>query len=479
MKFPFLLLGIAAITAPLSAETAITIYNQNFAIVRQDVALDLAAGENSISFDGVTSQLEPDSVVLRDLSGEKEFSILEQNYRNDPVSEALLLEQFVGQSIDFQIPLGTNGFEVRPGKIIRSGFVAGSRNFSQPIIELDGKVRFGLPGTPLFPSLGSDNILKPTLNWLIQSAAPAAFNSQLSYVSQGFRWKADYNLIVPENGDASASSLNGWLTLTNASGTEFKEAKLKLLAGDVNKLTGHNANQPAHYKRKNVRAMAEAVDQVTEKSLDSYHLYTVQRPVDLKNNETKQIEFFNAPQITASKKYVYNPLANQRYYGGRNENEPQKSGYPRDINIYWQLDNKEENGLGLPLPAGKLRLYQQDSDQQLEFLGENTIDHTPKNELIEVYTGNAFDLKGDRTVTNFESRRVARFIKETIELKVSNRSKETATVEIREPLYRWSNWKISNNSAEFRKLNANEVAFDLQLAPDEVKTITFTVKYTW
>lgn len=468
-----LLLGLASI----HAQPSLTIYNDNFAVVRQEVPLSLSEGEQTITFDGVTSQLEPDSVVLRDPTGKLDFHILEQNYRNDPVSQSLLLHKFEGKEITFNITLGNNTKTEKTGKIIRSGYVKGGQH-QQPIIEMDGNLQFGLPGHPLFPSLGDDSILRPTLSWQINGVSSSG-TAQLSYLSNGFSWKSDYNLIISE--DDSLSTLNGWVTLNNNSGTVFSDAKVQLLAGDVNRYIDHS-NDPFGYSEDfgNSRARTSvAIPDVAQKELDSYHLYTIGRPVSLKNRETKQVQFMTSAQVKAKKTYIYAPLINQRYYGQRNANVGQRDGFSKDVGIYWSFENKEENGLGIPMPKGKIRLYQKTEDNQLEFLGDNQIDHTPQKEEVEFYTGNAFDLVGERRIVDFVNKKNSSTIIETIEVKLRNRSKERATITAKEGFFRWHSWKITESSHEFTKNDAHNGSFTVDLAPDEEEIITYTVKYWW
>src|SRR5271154_6056506 len=237
MKFisTILLLGAAGSLAAF-AQPSLTIYNQNFAVVRDAVPLDLQSSVNNVRYAGATAQVEPDSVILRDPNGKHSLQILEQNYRNDPVSQELLLSLNEGKTIDFEnirTKDNTQTREIIPGKIVRSGYVPGGEA-QQPIIEVDGKLQFQLPGMPLFPDLGDDTVLKPTLNWLLQSDAPGKFDAEVGYVPGGFDWSASYNLVSPEKGDNV--DLVGWITMNNQSGKTFENARIKLMAGDVNKI---------------------------------------------------------------------------------------------------------------------------------------------------------------------------------------------------------------------------------------------------
>lgn len=466
-----------ALTTAASAQTALTIYNQNLAVVRETLPLDLKAGENPVTFDRATAQVLPDSVVLRDPAGKAAFSILEQSYRNDPVSRSLLLSHFEGQEIEFRTVYPDGKVELKAGRIIRSGHVPGGQP-QDPIIEVDGKLRFQLPGEPLFPALGDGSILRPTLGWAIQSQAAAKFDAQLSYLSNGFSWEADYNLVAPEKGETV--TLTGWVTVNNQSGTAFKDAKVKLVAGEVNIIEPSGTG--GGMSRSKMMAMAaDAPPAVQEKAFDDFHLYTLQRPLTIRDKETKQIEFLRAPAVKASKKYVYDAAAMRFFGGGGPQTQPiQGMEFPKDVAIYWEFKNDESNGLGVPLPAGRVRFYRSDEqDGNLEFVGENNIGHTPRNEQVSIYTGNAFDLVGERKIVNFERDDRAEWMKESIEITVKNRSKEPKEIVVREHLWRWLNWKLENASMESVKKDAQTIEFTVKLAPDEEKKVSYTAHYSW
>ncbi len=475
---PFLALA-SFFTLAVHAEPALTIYNQNFAVVRDSVPLDLKAGANTVRYPNATAQVEPDSVILRDPSGQHSLQILEQNYRNDPVSQELLLSLFEGKTIDFQNVWTRNNETLREnisGKIIRSGYVPGGEA-QQPIIEVDGKLQFSLPGQPLFPDLGDDTVLKPAFNWLLQSDKSGTFDAEVGYVTGGFDWSASYNLVSPEKGDFV--DIVGWITMNNNSGKTFENAKIKLMAGDVNKI------QPQFTRNRFVTAyaMGDAVEKaapaVTEKAFDEFHLYSIARPTTLHDRETKQVEFVHAEKIYAPTIYVYDGATGYQFYG---LNYDQNYGQTDNKKIIVQREfvNAETNQLGIALPAGKLRFYRRDDDSQLQFVGENTIDHTPRNETVRVTTGNSFDLVGERKQTNFNVDVNNHRIDESFEIKLRNRKKDQP-VEIRvvEHLYRWNNWEITAKSNDFVKKDAQTIEFRIPVKPDEEKTMTYTVHYSW
>jgi len=458
MKLPVLFL-LAGASAALAADPALTIYNGGYAVVRETLPIDLKAGVNQVSFAGATAQVEADSVILRDVAGKAEFQILEQSYRNDPVSQAMLLSLFEGQTLEFVRHETNKPDLVVPGKVVRSGFVPGGR-FVEPIIEVDGKLQFLLPGQPRFPSLGNDNILKPTLNWKLNSASVGRISAEVAYLSKGFTWEASYNLVAAEQSDLL--DVVGWVTMNNQSGMTFADAKLKLMAGDVHRVVNRTRGFGDAMLMAEAARGADKV--VTEKSFDEFHLYTLGNPVTLRDKETKQVEFVRATGVKAERVYVYDGA----YQGGAGK-----------VQVYREFKNTEANKLGLALPKGKVRFYSQDGDRQLEFVGENEIDHTPKNELIRVLTGNSFDLVGEHRMANESEDGANHVATQTFEIKVRNRKKEPVVIRVREHAHRSNTWTLTAQSQPHEKKDAHTFEFRVPLQPDEEKVITYTIRYTW
>jgi hypothetical protein len=469
----------AAMTLVAFAQPALTIYNQDFAVVRDTVQLDLKSGVNNVRYADATARVEPDSVILRDPAGKHSLQIWEQNYRNDPVTQELLLSLFEGKIIDFQNIRTKDNTQVReliPGKIIRSGYVPGGGS-EQPIIEVNSKLQFSLPGTPLFPDLGDDTVLKPTLNWLLQSDKPGKFDAEVSYITGGFTWEADYNLVSPEKGDTV--DLIGWVTMNNQSGKTFRDAKIKLMAGDVNKIQPPQREMFEGMSR-NSMAMPVAAPPVTEKSFDEFHLYSLARPTTLLDRETKQVEFVRATDVKAPVIYVYDGAElGYRFYGGLIQDRGYGTQGNKKVRVMREFVNAETNHLGIALPKGKLRFYRRDADGQMEFVGENMIDHTPRNETIRVTTGNAFDLVGERKQTNFRVDTSDKWLDESFEIKLRNRKKEPVEIRVVEHLYRWNNWDITQKSDDFKKTDSQTIEFRVPVKPDEERTVTYTVHYSW
>lgn len=497
-RLAVLCLGLTA-AAP-GGDQALTIYNQNFAVIREVVPVNLKAGNNTLSFSGVTAHVEPASVILRDPTGRHLIQVLEQNYRNDPISQERLLNLFEGKSIEFLMSVrNPDGTERSvPGRIVRSGYVPHYQAMNQygaqyttnqmsmarggggqPIVEVGGKLRFSLPGQPIFPALSDDTILKPTLNWILYSAQPARFDAELSYVSGGMSWSADYNLVAPENSDTL--HLVGWVTLDNQSGKQFDHARIKLMAGDVNKV------RPPAPARIGVGGTIGGIvesSQVEEKTFEDYHLYVLPHSTTLHDRETKQVEFLRAAGIQSRRLYVYDGMRTDRNYNAYIDlRQIQQYGTQSNPNVWVMREfaNSDANHLGVPLPRGRLRFYRRDQGGQVEFTGENQIDHTAKDETVRVYTGNAFDITGERRQTRFRSQMMPGngFVDEAFEIKLRNHKKEAATIRVVEHLYRWSNWTIMQESASHRQVDSRTIEYEMTLPPNEERTLTYTVHYTW
>ena len=495
-----ILFGCVAAPTSLAEAPALTVYNQNFAVVRQQVTLDLKPGINHVSFSEITAHLEPDSVMLRDPAGRHALQILEQNYRADPVSQELLLSLYEGRTIDFLV---SGKDEPVPGRIVRSGYVphrAAWQRYGQPyyqtqasymrgpagqpIIEMDGHVRFGLPGVPLFPGLSEDSVLKPTLHWLLETDAAGTLEAELCYVTGGMRWQADYNLVAPEDGDVL--DLVGWVTVDNQSGKTFENARLKLMAGDVSKVRpGWELGEVRGGMLSYAYAGGPVGPAVTERAFDEYHLYTLRRPTTLRDRETKQVEFIRASGIRSQRIYVYDGVQiNREYYHGWSmESIRQHRDYGTESNprvwVMREFANSKENNLGMPLPGGRLRFYRRDRDRQLEFTGENTIDHTPRGETVRVHTGSAFDLVGERRRTDYQINTSEHWLDESFEIRLRNRKTEPVEIRVLEHLYRCRGWQVTTTSHEYAKTESQTMEFRVQVAPDTEETVTYCVHYTW
>jgi len=463
-----ILLACAASSA--FAAPGLTIYNQNFAVVRDTLSIDLPSGTSELVFDGATALLEPDSVILRDATGAP-LPILEQNYRNDPVTQQLLLSLSEGKELDFYVREPNKADRIVKGKIIRAA------PDQAPIVEVDGKIQFSLPGEPHFPSLGDNTILKPRLVWKIKTPKPIKSEAELAYLTGGLTWQASYNIVAPEKADTV--EITGWITMNNQCGRDFENAKIKLLAGEVIKIAPPSRDNLA---RMAVPAMAMSEPAVTEKAFDEFHLYTLENPTTLLDQETKQVEFVRASGVKSDTIYTYDGAHLDRWHGAdanfRRTNEEFGVQSSTKVAVTREFQNTKQNGLGIPLPQGRIRFYRADGDT-LEFTGENKIDHTPTDELVKIHTGDAFDLVGERKRTDFRVDTSNKSATETFEITLRNRKKDPVTIRVIEHLYRSANWKITNNSEPFTKNQSNEIQFLIPVKPGEERKLTYTAIYTW
>jgi len=474
-----------------AATPALTIYNQDFAVVRDVIPLNLQAGINHVEYSGMTGDAEPDSVILRDPAGKIVWQIVEQNYRKDTASVDRMLALYEGKTIQFQMPDG----KLVSGRILRAQtppvFMQPATYYQQPpggplqpMIELDGQIRFGVPGVPLFPAGADHVLLKPTMDWTIRSNQKATVDAELGYVTGGLTWKADYNVVSAE--DSDRVDLIGWVTMENHSGKSFPEAQIALMAGDVNKTTARRMGGQILAQAAMLGTGSEQ-PVVTEKPFDDYHLYRLGNKTTLLDSETKQVEFVHANGISTKRIYLYDGTDLSRYinmYTGydqiRNISEYGTAVNPK-VWVMREFVNSAANHLGIALPKGRLRFYRQDTGGELEFTGENEIDHTPKDETIRVYTGAAFDIVGNRKQTayrvdgNFQNRQAD----ESFEISVRNRKAEPVAVIVREHMYRSANWTISVESDQHVQRDSHTIEYPINVAANSEKIVKYSVHYTW
>jgi hypothetical protein len=496
-----------------SSGNSLTIYNQDFALVRTPVALSLQAGTTEVAETGVTAQVEPDSVLLRDPLGRQPIHILEQNYDGSLRVQAQMLAKFEGQTIDFAVSQAGGEPKLVRGKIVRAGAVPqydlleryGQNYFYQsqqmgqqqePLIEVEGKLRYGLPGTPLFPAETPGLTLKPTLRWLIASEKPAKIAAELDYITRGLRWDATYNVIAPAEDAPAGQRLGmvGWVNVTNESGTDFHDASLQLMAGDISKLVNVNGNGGIAGGIGRVFDSIATLNsdggqqQITQKSFDEYHLYDLHRATSLLDHQSKQIEFLNVSDIPAERVYVYDgfkidgqPNGGYRYLQWNQENFGGGTSTNKKVWVMEEFKNSEANHLGMPLPKGRMRFYRRDADGGLQFIGENTIDHTPKDEKVSVFLGDAFDLTGERVRTDFKTTQNSsvRTVVESYKIALRNAKSTAVKVRVVEHMYRTANWSIAKNSDEFVKKDTQTAEFEVEVPAGGAKEVAYTVTYTW
>lgn len=469
-------------------DMAITVYNGNFACVREARELDLREGENALRLTDMSAQLEPDSVILRE-TGTPPFGvdILEQRYVNDPLTQELMLREMEGRDIRFRVEGKDGETHEETGTLVRSGwspsgrYAGGGRyvggNGGGPIVRMSDGVRFSLPGQPVFDGVDPTAFLKPSLEWILRSGRAGKAPVEVSYLTGGLSWEATYNLVAPEEG-GDEFALSGWVSIRNDSGKDYPDADLKLIAGDVHKVMPRRKEEFMAFGAGFDEApRASAMPQ--ERTFDEYHLYTLPRRATLKTGELKQIEFLRADGVKGVRQYVYEPL---RGWASGHGDTGMTSGLngEKKVAVFIDIRNSETNSLGVPLPKGKMRLYRRDAkDGRPEFTGESTIDHTPKDESIRLDNGYAFDLSAERTQTAFEIHTDAHELAESFEIKVRNHKTVPVEVRLVEHLWRWANWTITAESAPHRKTASDLAEWLLAVPADGEAVLTYTVHYTW
>ena len=457
---------------PLAAQPgdsiAVTVYNEGTALIRDQRTLALQSGTNTVDFRDVAATIDATSVTFRSLTDPDGTVVLEQNYIYDLVDTEALLSRYLDETINVTAADGT----------LYSGELLSGRHGEAILRTADGEIvvlRLYDARDIRFPALPDGLITRPTLQWLLRSATAGEHQVEITYLAGGMNWTADYNLLL--NKSETALDLRGWVTLDNRSGRAFNDARLKLVAGELSRIEP----QPAIMES---RAMAmdmleEQAPQVEQRELFEYQLYQVARPVTIKDNETKQIEFVSAGAVAATTYYVFDASPRFRGYFSPIDFAEGWASAGGDVLTFLEFNTGEESGLGADLPAGRIRVYQQDVDGAGLLIGENRIDHTPHGEDVRIQLGKAFDLVGERKQTNFEA--VSRtVVSESFEIALRNR-KDADTVEIRVPerLYRWSDWTISESSAPFEKLDAATIEFRVSVQPGAEEVLSYTVQYTF
>ena len=448
-----------------------------YALIRDARRMTLQDGIGELRFSDVAKRIDPTTVAFESISDPAGTRVMEQNYQYDLVDNAKLLDRYVGQTISVTQVHGDKTEQVNGKLLSASGGLILQRDSGEV-------VTLGSYSNIQFPALPGGLISKPTLVWKVASKSGGAQDTRVSYQTQGVTWWSDYNVTLREQGGSCTMDLAAWVTLVNQSGGSYANAQLKLVAGEVNRAPAAAAGMAQFaMKRAAVMEKDEAAQGFTESGLSEYHLYTLGRRTDLPDNSTKQLELFPAVHdVTCRKQLVF--TAGPEPYGYWWSGPIQDQGYAATnagtVGSYLEFDNKEANRLGVPLPAGRVRVNQANqSDGALEFIGEDVIKHTPRNETLKIKLGNAFDIVGERKQTNFRVSVDARTIDESFEISVRNRKKEAATVVVREYLYRWSNWEITAKNRAFSKRDAQTIDFPVDIPADSEGKLNYTVHYSW
>jgi len=445
-KLSFVILAVLLCFTQLYAEKlAITIYNDNLALVREQRALDFEKGIKEYRFTNVAAQIDPTSVHFKSSAKGQKISLLEQNYEYDLVGTQRLLEKYIDQQI---IALTTEGNSF-------SGTLLSAQS-GDVIIQTNDNLVKVIKASSLqtieFPSLPSGLITRPTLVWLLSCDKTGQYDTEISYLTKGISWHAEYVAVI--NDSDTELDLSGWVSVENKSGAGYENAKLKLVAGDVNIVKPEMP--PRTFLAKTAYA-DEAAAQFEEKAFFEYHLYTLQRPATIKDRQIKQLSLFPPAKAKVKKIFTYN--------GKRDKQK---------VRVNIELRNSKANGLGMPLPKGKIRVYKTDVDKSQEFIGEDLIDHTPKDEKLRVYLGNAFDIVGERIVKDVK-KIGRRSRQETVGITLRNHKEEAVTVTVIENL--WGDWEFVGPTPTILKKDAYKVEFKVVVPANGETAIEYTVLF--
>jgi hypothetical protein len=447
-----------------------------FALVRTDRELQIPRGRGTIQFADVAALIDPTTVQFLSLTDPEGTKVLEQNFQFDLVSQEKLLSRYVDRNVSVEQQSG-DGVKVIDGTLVSSndGLVIRGSDGQVHAVREWSNIRFGeLPG---------GLITRPTLEWDVVSGRGGAQKARVSYQTGGITWWADYNLIFTEGADANSGfvDVGAWVSLLNQSGVRYPDAKLKLIAGDVNRVQTAQPLYRAKAAEMAVMDAASAPAGFEEKSFFEYHLYTLGRPATIPNNSTKQIELFDsATRVPAKKQLIYYGGDLGGFHGAPIVDRELGPASNTEVDVWLTFDNEKDSGMGMPLPAGRIRVSQQDkTDGSLEFIGEDSIKHTPKDEDVRVKLGKAFDVVGERRQTDFTVNTKGRVMEEAFEIKVRNHKEQAVEVIVRENLYRWSQWSLTGQSQASVKKDARTIEFPVKVAADGEATITYRVRYTW
>ena len=425
----------------------VTVYNRDLALVREIRKVELPKGDFSFEFRDVPSRINPVTLLVSS-SGKTRLELYEQNYEFDLMSKDKILQKYVGRDLAWIQEDGTR----------RTGTLLGMSN--GPVYMVDEEIVFEMPGRMALPELPDNLRARPTLVWLANAAAKGVAEVETSYLTGGFSWNADYVLqLDPEGKEAG---LQAWVTVENRTGASFRSANLLLVAGDINQA------RPAMDTMMSLEAagMRKSAPAFQEETLYDYHMYTMQRPTDLLDNQIKQISLFDAAGIAVTKHYKLRAQPHFFRSMGR-LNEKSK------VAVSYSFKNTKENKLGMALPAGIFRVYGRSDSGARQLLGEDRIDHTPKKETVELTVGNAFDIVAERVRT--DSQKLAdNLYRTSFEITIRNHREEPVVVEVNEPVGGY--WEVVSESHDHRKVNASELAFDVPVPADGETVLKYTVQ---
>ncbi len=432
----------------------VTIYNSDLGVVKEYRTNYLDSGLNTVLYEGVASNIDPSSVKLKSLDGNIE--VLEQNFQYDLVNKETILDKYIGKDITAYQIYGDNK-ELIEGTLL-------SYSGDQLILkDKDGKINILSANDLVLPDLPEGLITKPTLEWQINSQEAKNQTLELSYMTSGMSWSADYVAVTNDNDDKI--DLNGWVTVKNNAGTTFNNVSLKLVAGDVNRVT---TPAPQYSEDLNMAKTAAGSSQFQEQSLFEYHMYDLQRRTTLKNNEEKQLSLMSANNIGVEKEYVYDDIQNWYWYGS-----PWSDASEKKVDVLLKFNNSEANNLGIPLPKGTVKLFKKDSEGKLQFIGEDSIDHTPKDETISLSVGQAFDIVGERKQMDMKD--LGGYYEYSWQVTLRNHKSEDITVTVVENTA--GDWEITQENIDHIKDSNNKIEWKVPVRANSEADLTYTIRY--
>lgn len=439
-------------------EVAVTVYNKNIALVKEVRSLDLDKGASELRFMDVAAQINPKTTYLKSLSHPDLLTIFEQNYEYDLISPDKLMEKYVGKEVQL-IEQNEQFLEKKTTALLLS--------MNQgPIYKIGDQIFIGHSGRVVLPRLPENLVSRPTLVWLLNNKGEKKHNVEVSYLTSGLNWLCDY--VASVNEEDTAMGLTGWVTIENRSGATYDDALLKLVAGEIHLAPERDWVVP---DKRYARAVAEA-PRFAEEEFFEYHLYTLDRRTTIKDNQTKQMNLFTVSEVPVKKKLLI--VGNRYYYRSRAGTIAQN----QKVDTYLDFKNSRENNLGIPLPKGTVRIYKKDKSGALQFIGEDRIEHTPKDETLNLKVGTAFDVVSDRIQTDFKNIKIGRYDHESsYEIKIRNHKDQTADIIVREPIP--GEWVILENSHPYEKIDAHTIEFKVSIPPNDHISITYRVRVGW
>ena len=446
----------AAASVPITRESQrdlmVTIYNGNLGLVKDTREARLPAGMSEVQFADVAAQIDPTSVHLKSLTDPAGLRILEQNYEYDLLSAQKLLEKYVGQKV--RLYQG-NGTYLEATLLSTDG----------PVYDINGAIHMGHQGQIVFPSLPENLVSKPTLLWLLRNAAAAPQRVEASYLTGGISWKSDYVVIL--NAADDRADLTGWVTIDNKSGATYKDAALKLVAGDVNRARDDRTRQALEMAAKSVAAAAPASRDFVSEGFFEYHLYTLDGRTTIKDKQTKQLTLMSAANVPVRKELAF--------FGARDYYRSQY-GTPmsnQKVSVFVELTNSKANNLGVPLPKGKVRVYKADKSGSQQLVGEDWIDHTPKDEKVRIKMGEAFDVVGERTQRDWKKIGGSTYEVEW-EISLRNHKKEDVVVSVIEPIP--GDWEVVRETQAHEKVEAHTLRYQVPVPQEGSAKVTYRVR---